>query len=200
MQAMARLCIFFTAAMTVLLMPVPASAHLVTTGMGPLYDGIGHLLLTPEDLVPALAVSVFAGLRGKTAGRLVLFLFPCAWLIGGLAGLLTGVTPPGQPQIISFVLFGVLIAADQRLPDTLIILLVIPIGVMHGFYNGAAMMNGPGTAGLLGISTVLFVLLAFVSAFTVSLSRNVARIAMRVAGSWVAAVGLLMIGWNINGK
>lgn len=26
-----------------------ALAHLVTTGMGPVYDGIGHLLLTPED-------------------------------------------------------------------------------------------------------------------------------------------------------
>lgn len=199
MRAMTGLCIFFTAAAAVLIMPVLASAHLVTTGMGPVYDGIGHLLLTPEDLVPALAVAVFAGLRGKTAGRLVLFLFPCAWLIGGLAGLLTGIKPYGQPQIISFVLIGVLIASDQRLPDTLVILLVIPIGIMHGFYNGVAMMNGPGAAGLLGISTVLFVLLAFVSAFTVSLSRIWARIVMRVAGSWVAAVGLLMIGWNIKG-
>lgn len=198
MKAMTRLCIFLTAAAVVLLMPVLASAHLVTTGMGPVYDGIGHLLLTPEDLVPALAVAVYAGLRGKTAGRLVLFLFPCAWLIGGLAGLLTGITPPGQPQIISFVLFGVLIAADQRLPDALVILLVIPIGIMHGFYNGVAMLNGPGASGLLGISTVLFVLLAFVSAFTVSLSRNWTRIVMRVAGSWVAAIGLLMFGWAIN--
>lgn len=196
---MTGLYIFVTAVIAVLLMPVSASAHLVTTGMGPVYDGIGHLLLTPEDLVPALAVAVFAGLRGKTAGRLVLFSFPCAWLIGGLAGLLTGTTPPGQPQIISFVLFGVLIAADQRLPDALVILLVIPIGIMHGFYNGATMIDGPGAAGLLGISTVLFVLLAFVSAFTVSLSRNWARIAMRAAGSWVAAIGLLMIGWSIKG-
>lgn len=200
MQAMTGVCIFVTAAAAVLLMPVPASAHLVTTGMGPVYDGIGHLLLTPEDLVPALAVSVFAGLRGKTAGRLVLFLFPCVWLIGGLAGLLTGITPPGQPQIISFVLFGALIAADQRLPDTLVILLAIPIGIMHGFYNGVAMIDGPGAAGLLGISTALFVLLAFVSAFTVSLSRNVARIAMRVAGSWVFASGLLMAGWMFKGQ
>ncbi len=184
----------------VLLLPVAASAHLVTTGMGPVYDGIVHLLLTPEDLVPALAVGVYAGLRGKTAARLVLFFFPCAWLIGGLAGLLAGITFPGQPQIISFVLFGGLIAADQRLPDALVMLLVIPVGIMHGFYNGVVMMNGPGVAGLLGVSALLFVLLAFVSAFTVSLSRNWARILIRVAGSWAAAVGLLMIGWTVKGS
>lgn len=198
MKAVTGLSIFLTAAAAVLFLPVLASAHLVTTGMGPVYDGIGHLLLTAEDLVPALAIAVYAGLRGKSAGRLVLFLFPSAWLIGGLAGLMTGITLPGQPQIISFVLFGVLIAADQRLPDALVLLLVIPIGIMHGFYNGVAMMNGPGAAGLLGISSILFVLLAFVSAFTVSLNRNWSRIVMRVAGSWIAAIGLLMSGWAIK--
>lgn len=192
--------IFPTTAAVVLMLPVTAFAHLVTTGMGPVYDGIGHLLLTPEDLVPALAVAVYAGLRGKTTGRLVLFLFPAAWLIGGLAGLLAGTALTVQPQVVSFVLLGVLIAADQQLPAALVILVVMPVGLMHGFTNGAAMMNGPGAAGLLGITAILFVLQAFASAITVSLSRNWPRVIMRVAGSWIAAIGLLMFGWMIKGR
>ena len=28
-----------------------AEAHLVTTGLGPIYDGIGHFFLTPEDVI-----------------------------------------------------------------------------------------------------------------------------------------------------
>ena len=52
-----------------LLRPSDAAAHLVTTGMGPVYDGIGHLLLTPEDLVPVLALALYAGLRGAADGR-----------------------------------------------------------------------------------------------------------------------------------
>jgi urease accessory protein len=60
------------------------------------------------------------------------------------------------------------------------------------------MLNGPGAAGLLGICASLFVLLALVAAVTVSLSGNWARIVMRVAGSWIAAVGLLMFGWMIK--
>ena len=30
------------------LLPAPAYAHLVNSGLGPFYDGIGHFALTPE--------------------------------------------------------------------------------------------------------------------------------------------------------
>ena len=49
----------------------------------------------------------------------------------------------------------------------------------------------------LGIA-VLFVVLALASALVVSLQKPWTRIAVRVAGSWVAAVGLLMAGWGIR--
>ncbi len=69
-----------------MLCPSNAEAHLVTTGLGPIYDGIGHLALSPEVWVPVLAVARFAGLRGAAAGRLTLFLLPVAWLVGALVG------------------------------------------------------------------------------------------------------------------
>ncbi len=64
------------AATTIFLIPSVAAAHLVTTGMGPVYDGIGHLLLTPEDLVPAMAVAIYAGLRGKNQAGFSCTCFP----------------------------------------------------------------------------------------------------------------------------
>jgi hypothetical protein len=62
-----------------LLWPWHAEAHLVTIGLGPVYDGIGHLLVTPEGLLPVLALALFAGLRGSGAGRRVLCVLPIAW-------------------------------------------------------------------------------------------------------------------------
>ena len=59
--------------------PAPAEAHLNSTGMGPIYDGITHFLLSPDDLVPALAVAMLAGLRGASYGRRVMFVLPAAW-------------------------------------------------------------------------------------------------------------------------
>jgi hydrogenase/urease accessory protein HupE len=180
--------------------PAEAMAHLVTTGMGPVYDGIGHLLLTPEDLVPALAMALYAGLRGKAPGRRVLFFFPLAWLFGGYIGLYANTLPSFPVTAFSFLLIGILIAADLRLPDNLFTSLAVLVGIMHGFFNGIALKAGPAGLGLLGIISALFVLVAMVSAFVVSLKPPWTRIVVRVAGSWVAAMGLLMIGWFFRGQ
>lgn len=183
----------------VLLKPSAAAAHLVTTGMGPVYDGIGHLLLTPEDLIPALAVALYAGLRGKAPGRLALFFFPAAWLIGGFTGLMVNYSGVFSLSATSFLILGALIATDLSLPESIFTLLISLVGILHGFFNGIAMQGGPGTSGLLGIMAALFVLVALLSAFIVSLQASWTRIAVRVAGSWICAVGMLMLGWQARG-
>jgi len=196
-----NLCILLgTTISGVVFQPADVSAHLVTTGMGPVYDGIGHLLLTPEDLVPALALALYAGLRGRVPGRRALFFFPLAWLIGGLIGLAADTMPAFPVSAFSFILVGILIAADLRVPDNAFTVLAVIIGIMHGFFNGIALKTGPAGLGLLGIMSALFVLVAIVSAFVVSLKPPWTRIVVRVAGSWVAAMGLLMIGWFFRGQ
>jgi hydrogenase/urease accessory protein HupE len=186
------------AALALLLTPSLAQAHLVTTGMGPVYDGIGHFLLSPEDLVAVLALSFYAGLRGALAGRRALFLLPLAWFAGGLAGSLFSGVPSLPVPALSFMLVGLLVAADLRLPPAAVWALVVLIGFVHGFLNGAALKHGAGVLGLLGIMGVLFVLVALASAFVVSLKKPWTRIAVRVLGSWIAASGLLLLGWSLN--
>ena len=179
--------------------PSPASAHLVTTGMGPVYDGIGHLLLTPEDLVPVLAMALYAGLRGALTGRRILFLLPLAWVAGGLVGSAATGIPSIPLPAVSFLLLGILIAADLRMPPDMVTILAVFIGLVHGFFNGFALKEGPGILGLLGIMTVLFVLVALAAAFVISLKKPWTRIVVRVAGSWIFASGLLLLGWFIRG-
>ena len=43
-------------------------------------------------------------------------------------------------------------------------------------------------------------IVAIVSAFIVSLKQSWAKIVVRVAGSWVAAMGMLMFGWMFRGQ
>lgn len=182
-----------------LLVPGRAEAHLVTTGLGPVYDGIGHLLLTPEDVVPIVAVALYAGLRGARAGRLALFVLPAAWLAGGLLGLVAGSVAPAPVPALSFILLGLLVAADLELADGAVAALAAGLGFVHGFWNGPALAgSGPGALGLLGVAAVAFVLVALASALVVSLKAPAARIAVRVAGSWIAAIGLLLLGWSLR--
>ena len=105
----------FIAIFSLLFWPSCASAHLVTTGLGPVYDGIGHLVMTPEDLVPVLAIALYAGLRGAEPGRRALFVLPLAWFAGGLLGAAIEGLPAVPVAAISFLILGLLIAADLKL-------------------------------------------------------------------------------------
>lgn len=190
------------AAAVVLFSPATARAHLVTTGLGPFYDGIGHLLASPDDLVPVLAMALLAGLSGRRAGRLTLFVLPLAWAAGGLAGYgLHGPVLRGTPAVVSFLALGILIASGRQLPAALVAALAAGLGMVHGWLNGAAIAAGGREAvGLAGIAAVTFVLVALVAAAVVSLRKPWMRIVVRVAGSWVAATGLLMLGWSLSGR
>jgi hydrogenase/urease accessory protein HupE len=91
------------------------------------------------------------------------------------------------------------VAADLRLPANGVAVLAVVLGLVHGVLNGAALRQGAGGLGLLGIMAALFVLVTLASAFVVSLERPWTRIAVRVAGSWVVASGLLLLGWAFRG-
>jgi hydrogenase/urease accessory protein HupE len=182
------------------LLPTPAHAHLVTTGLGPLYDGISHLFLSFEDLLPVLALALLAGLNGPKAGRLALFIAPAAWLLGGLAGFASG-SPllPGTVTAASFLVLGGLTAADWRLPSSGVSALAAALGLLHGWLNGASIAEaGREALGLVGIVGAAFVLVALLAAFVVWLRPPWTRIAVRVAGSWIAAIGLLLLGWGLR--
>ena len=182
-----------------LLAPARAEAHLVSTGLGPVYDGIGHMLTTPEDLIPAIALALLAGLRGAGPGRRALFLLPAAWFAGGLAGLAMSAAATFPLAAISFLFLGVLVAANAPLTARGVAAIATGLGLAHGFFNGIAFHDSAsGSLNLAGEATVLFALVALVSAFVVSLERPWTRIAVRVAGSWIAAVGLLLLGWALR--
>jgi urease accessory protein len=181
--------------------PAVAEAHLVTSGLGPLYDGISHVLLSPEDLIPVLAVGLVAGLNGPQAGRRALFVVPAAWLMGGLAGLAAGQPPvPVMVTTASFLALGLLIAFDWRLSPSAITVLAAAVGLLHGSLNGAGIAaEGREALGLVGISATVFVLVAIAAARVLSLVAPWSRVAVRVAGSWITATGMLMLGWGLRG-
>ena len=56
-----RLPLYAFVVFTFVMCALPAEAHLNTTGMGPFYDGLMHFLMSPEDIVPVLALALLAG-------------------------------------------------------------------------------------------------------------------------------------------
>ncbi len=197
-----RLRIFAIVFFAVATCPAPAEAHLNSTGMGPIYDGLMHFLMSPEDLIPVLALALLAGLRGAAYGRRALFVLPAAWLMGGLAGLAAAtVNPSAVLTAATFLLLGGMVAMDAKLSLRTTTALAALLGLYNGYLNGAG-MGQPGTAAvaLLGLVFAVFVLIALAASLVVKLQAAWARIAVRVVGSWIVATGLLMLGWNLRGK
>lgn len=189
------------AAMALLCMPSVALAHLVNSGLGPFYDGALHLLLSPGDLLGLVAAALLAGLCGSRAGRLTVIALPAAWLLSGLIGLNLPVTLDlPWLSVLSLVILGVLVAADLKLPPIAIAALGGLYGVLHGLLNGSALAAiGAGPLSLFGIVATVVMVVLLVSAAVIPLKAAWTRVAVRVAGSWVVAVGMLMVGWFIRG-
>jgi hydrogenase/urease accessory protein HupE len=197
-QSRLPLCAFVV--FTCFMYALPAEAHLNSTGMGPFYDGLMHFLMSPEDIAPVIALALLAGLRGASYGRWALFTLPTVWLLGGFAGL-SAMTSKPHPFLAAtwFLLLGGLLAVDAKLSLRVTTALAALLGIYHGYSNGVGMGQFDTAAvALLGLAFAVFVLIALSAAFVVQLRAQWARVAVRVTGSWIAASGLLMLGWAVR--
>lgn len=178
-----------------------ARAHLASTGLGPVYDGVAHLFLSLDDLLPLVALALLAGLAGPAAGRRVLFALPLAWLCGGLLGFALALPePPAAVTAVPLLALGLLVAANRPIGANAALGLATALGLLHGGLNGASIAAaGREAVALVGIAGAAFVLTAWLAAGVVAWRAPAARIAVRVAGSWLAATGLLMLGWSLAG-
>jgi urease accessory protein len=195
----ARLCL--TALFAIVVTPRTAQAHLVTSGGGPFFDGLIHFCVSPDDFLTVLAMALFGGLSGREAARGLVLRLPVAWLLGTVAGM--QVSNFSQLDIpfagASMLCMGLLLGINPKLPTGWLILVGMLIGTWHGFTNGLN-IAATGTSGLAAIgNTVAASLVALLlSAAAVSLTKSWHLIAVRVVGSWVAAIGLLVLAWQFR--
>jgi len=177
-----------------------AQAHLVATGLGPVYDGAAHFAGTPEDFLPVAGLAVLASLRGPAHGRWMLFVLPPLWLAGGLAGQALPAPANEVLAAASFLVVGGLVATDAPLPVWGSAGIAAFVGAALGYSDGSTLpREAGGVPVLLGIVATVFAVFALMAGLVLPLRSRLARLAMRVSGSWIAAAGLLLLGWSLRG-
>lgn len=196
-MAAGRLAAVGAAGLGLALLPGRAQAHAASATVGDLYAGGLHLLSSPEHLLPLLGLGLLLGAGGRkaTTEPLLLILLLALGAGAGLGALAGAVELPRALGVASLLLVGLLVAAAARLPRPALAALTLVLGLAHGFANGAAM--APGMRADLFVPSVM--LAGFVTTFyamaLAALARPFwARIAVRVAGSWIAATGILVLG------
>jgi urease accessory protein len=98
------------------------------------------------------------------------------------------------------VAFGALAAMDRKLPAGVVAVLAATLGLWNGSWNGIELArSGAAAFGTgLGIACAVFVVAALAGALAAAGRALWARTAVRVAGSWIAAAGLFMMGWALR--
>lgn len=176
---------------------LPAWAHTSAQGLNDFYAGFLHPLTALEHVLPFVAFGLLAGQQGRNTQEAL----PLFWvaLMAGCAAALWLPQMPGVDlvNLVSTLVLGALIAGAVPLPPAVSLGLALLFGLSHGYANGAAMtplmrpylyIPGVGVAGLVitgyGVIATDWVL-----------RRKVqwVSIAVRVAGSWIAAIGMLVL-------
>lgn len=180
------------------LAPTGAQAHLVNTRLGDFYGGALHPLTDFAQMLPWLALAGFAALQGPRKARWIVPAFPLALLAGGVASQIWPSAAFADPLgVVLIAVSGLALAAAVSVPLPALLALTVVMGLLHGYQNGAAM--APTTDRLLflsGVMVVGYVVLTLLVGGAIAFLRGASwrTIALRAGGSWVAAVGVMLLG------
>lgn len=177
--------------------PAVAHAHSIGRNVGDFYWGFLHPITSLESILPLIALGLLAGQQGAGKARWVIGLFAVGIVAGPLLAL-----SMGSPELASwinlgsFIVLGVLLALGRSWPVGLLSGLSLLFGLTQGWSNAAEMSQATArflyATGMIA-GAYLVVLLLAAAAVNVQKSPEWQRIAVRIAGSWVAAIGLMVI-------
>lgn len=194
---------------------LPGGAHAHALGdINDFYAGLLHPLITPEHLMAIVAVGLLAGQQSASRDQAVSWLMAfalalasgalLAWRIGLMVDVDVMMAWVNTQPIIalinfaSLIVLGFLLALARRLPSPLVYALAIVFGLTHGAANGAEITYDvalyqfiPGLVAGAALAGLYSMVLADAVRHRAS---HWPGIALRVAGSWIAAIGLLVCG------
>jgi hypothetical protein len=191
--------LFRSALLVCLFMPTtPAFAHAPIMGIGGVFGGVLHALLVPEHGLSLLALGLVLG-RQEPAARHSGMLIFVATLTCGLVAATLAVPEAlaGDVLLTATGIMGLLIAAAW-MPS----FLGLPLAAITGL--AVALDSRPeGTSMaeairmLIGSGLGAAVAVAIVAEGSVFLRGNTRFIVARVAGSWIAAIAILVLSLRI---
>jgi urease accessory protein len=180
----------------------PAWAHTPIEGVGGLYGGLLHPVLTPTHGLALLGLGLLIGQQPASKRWLPLLLFAMALAVGLLAlALAVGETVAGAVLLAGAATSGALVAAALRLPIPVLGPLAAAIGAAIGLDSPPDVIStAEAVLTLIGTGLGAAIALGLVVAGVARMARDWQRIGVRVLGSWTAASALLAIAVRVASR
>jgi urease accessory protein len=185
---------------TVVLLCAVSSAHAhAVEGVGDFYAGMLHPVIALETLLPTIALALLAGQQERGGALLAVALFPATVGIGGLAAqFVPASTTWDAVNLVSIPVLGIAVAWARALPRWAIAAIAVTVGAALGATNGAeATASMSAWLFVPGLTVSALFLIVVVVGLVRSAEKQWARIAVRVAGSWIAAIGVMVLALSL---
>ena len=179
----------------VLAWPAAAVAHPMT-GVGDFYAGLLHPLTAVELALPLIALGLLTGQQHRDTAIRLIATVPLALGLGALLGLALP-APAGlqYANVGAMVVLGALVAAAPTLPAYAALALVAVPAATVGLANGAELGSELSAVRFVpGLALAGFLLVTYGVGAARRLRAPWMQMGFRVVGSWIAAVGILILG------
>lgn len=177
---------------------MPALAHAPLMGIDGVFGGVIHALLVPEHGLTLVALGLVLGRQKQDARRLGMSTFVAILTCGLVAAALIGEeTLAADLLLLATSTLGLLIAATW-MPPGLVLCLAAVAGLMFALDSKPdGTSAAESTRMLIGSGLGAAIVLALVAEGTVYLRGHILLIAARVVGSWIAAIGIMVLSLRI---
>lgn len=180
-----------------------AFAHAGIKGIGDFYVGALHPLSAPEHVLAFLALGILAA-QQNPRGKLAVIVFCFALALGAALALVLPALPAVNVfNLASGLILGGLVALCRPMPGALLVALAAVFGLGHGFANGIEISESMSAWQFIaGMTIAALASIGYVMILVDWLLRRKAAwiaIAVRVAGSWITAIGMLVLAAGLRG-
>jgi urease accessory protein len=156
-----------------------------------LADGFVHPVTNPVHIVALLGLGIGTAYRGRPVATVAGF---AAGLVGGLGGVAWGIgeTPAPDAMLLLAALCGLAAAMQRRIPAGVV--LAAAAGVAIGLDSPPEVISlAAAIVALIGTAIGGVAAMAAIAAVSTAAARPWHGIVLRVAGSWIAAIAILVL-------
>jgi hydrogenase/urease accessory protein HupE len=178
---------------------LPVLLHLVNAQFGDFYAGFFHVATAMEHMLAIVALGLFAGQQNPRNARITLVTFVLSFMAGAITGtFLFESISITVLCVISLVVIGGLVAIQKEWSVLWLVLIAVYLGLVQGVANGAALGNGFQPLNFLsGLAFTGIVIVTLSAGMAISMIKTWQKVALRVLGSWFAAIGIIYLPFLI---
>jgi urease accessory protein len=178
-----------------------AAAHSPIPGIGNFYSGAAHPFISPAHLIALLALGLVVGQRGQRAGgfgplRVPLIVLTATLVLGAVlaAGAWFGDPDTDRALLLLAALGALAVVAAWPAPLALVLLLAAAVALAVMLASAPSGVDASALrTSLVGTAVASLVVVAYAAVMVAAAQRAWLAVAVRVAGSWIAAAALLVL-------